>query len=266
MTKIHPSAYVSSKAVIEDEVEVGPYSYIGDGVIIKRGAVISSSVRIEGDTEIGEGTEIGHGSAIGLPPQDLSFKGEKSRLVIGKDNRIREFVTIHRATGEGEETRIGDRNFIMDYVHIAHNCRIGSDVVLVNMAQLAGYVEVMNYAYISGLVAFHQYVRVGEHAFIGGFSRVTQDVPPYLMALGIPLRVIGVNVVGLRRRGFPSDVIMTLRKAYKLIYRSGLNLSQALNRIREELPITEELKNLLGFIETSKRGITLKSGEGEDDG
>jgi len=136
----------------------------------------------------------------------------------------------------------------------------------VNMAQLAGYVDVGDYAYISGLVAFHQYVRVGEHAFIGGFSRVTQDVPPYLMALGIPLRVIGVNVVGLRRRGFSSDVIMLLRRAYKLIYRSGLNLSQALDRIREELTLTAELKNLLGFIETSKRGIMLKSGEGEDVG
>ncbi len=265
MRKIHPSAYVSKNAELEDDIEIGPFSYIGDGVILRRGVKISTCVRIEGETIIGEETEIGHGSAIGLPPQDLSFKGERSRLVIGKHNKIREFVTIHRATGEGEETVIGDNNYIMDYVHIAHNCRIGSEVVIVNMAQLAGYVEIRDYAFISGMTAFHQFVRVGEYAFVGGYSRVCQDVPPFFMALGIPLRVIGVNVVGLRRRGFSSDRIRILRNAYKLIYRQGLSLSQALEKIKEELPWNEDISLLLEFIEVSKRGITLKAGGEENE-
>ena len=249
--KVHPFAVV----------EKGPFSYIGPNVKIGRGVKIGTNVHIEGHTEIGENCVIRHGAAIGFPPQDVAFKGEKSFVKIGKNNTIREFVTIHRASGEGESTIVGDNNFIMAYAHLAHNVKIGSNVVIVNGAQLAGYVEVGDRAFISGLVAIHQFVRIGAYAIVGGVSRVSQDVPPFFMAVGIPLRVVGLNIVGLRRNGFSSERISIIKKAYKILYRSGLKLSEAIKKIEEELPLNEDIKMLLDFLKASKRGITLKGGE-----
>jgi UDP-N-acetylglucosamine acyltransferase len=265
MIDIHPTSIIDPKAEIEDGVKIGPYSVIGAEVKIGRGTVIGSSVLIEGPTEIGENCKIYHGVSIGLPPQDLSHKGERSYVKIGNNNIIREFVTIHRATGEEKVTKIGDNNFLMAYVHIAHNCIVGSNTILVNMAQFAGFVEIGDHAFVSGMVVVHQYTRIGNYAMIGGFSRVSQDVPPFFLGVGNPLSMVGVNVVGLKRKGFSSERIEILREAFKIIYRSGLNTSQAIERIKKNLPANEDISLLLNFIETSKRGIVKKvsSGKGE---
>jgi len=257
--RVHPTAIVSKDAEIEEDVEIGPYTVIGPFVKIGRGTWIDCFVRIEGPTEIGEGCQIFQGVAIGLPPQDFSYKGEKSSVIIGKNNTIREFATIHRATGEGKTTSLGDGNFIMAYVHLAHNVKVGSEVIIANGTQLAGYVEVMDKAYLSGLVAVHQYVRIGELTIVGGLSRVTQDIPPYMMAVGNPAKIRGLNLIGLRRHGFTYQRISILKEAYKILYRSGLNTSDALEQIEEKLPLNEDIRLLLRFIRSSSRGILKKT-------
>lgn len=261
--KFDGQAYIDPRAKLEQGVVVGPFSYIGPSVIIGKNTRIDTSVRIEGPGEIRENCEIFHGAAIGLIPQDLSYRGEESSFVIGSHNIIREYVTVHRATGLYQKTQIGDDNFFMAYVHIAHNVVIGSNVIIANGTQLAGYVKVDDYAYLSGLVAVHQYVRVGSYAFVGGLSRVTQDIPPFFLAVGNPLGVVGVNVVGLRRHGFDNERIRILREAYKILYKSGLNTSQAIERIKSSLPLNDDVDELLSFIEGSERGITKKVGQSE---
>lgn len=263
MIDIHPTSIVDSKAEIEDGVKIGPYSVIGADVKIGKGTVIGSSVLIEGPSEIGENCKIYHSVSIGLPPQDLSHKGERSYVKIGKNNIIREFVTIHRATGEEKVTEIGDDNFLMTYVHVAHNCKIGSHTILVNMAQFAGFVEIGDHAFVSGMVVVHQFTRIGNYSMIGGFSRVSQDVPPFFLGVGNPLSMIGVNVVGLRRKGFSSKRVSILKEAFRILYRSGLNTSQAVKRIERELPLNEDISLLLNFIKTSTRGIVKKVGPGK---
>lgn len=259
MTRIHPLAVVHPNAELAEEVEVGPFSYIGPEVVIGPGTQIQSHVRIEGRVRIGQHNQIFHGAVIGTPPQDIHFQGEVSEVVIGDHNIIREYVTIHRATGAGQATRIGDHNFLMAYVHIAHNCQIGSHVIISNASQLGGYVEVEDYAFLSGVVAIHQFTRIGAHAMVGGLSRVNQDVPPYMLAVGSPLRVYGVNIVGLRRRGFSNDQIRTLIEAYKILYLRGGPLAECLEAIMQ-LGTSEELRHLVSFIQASRRGIVRRSG------
>jgi UDP-N-acetylglucosamine acyltransferase len=256
--KIHPTAIVDPKARLADTVEVGPWSFIGPDVSLGDGVEISSCVRIEGQVEVGEGTRIFHGACIGAEPQDLNYKGEHTRVEIGKSNVLREYLTIHRATGDGEATVIGDNNYIMEYVHLAHNCRVGSHAIIANGSQLAGHIQVDDHVFVSGLVAVHQFVRLGVHSFIGGGSRVPQDLPPFFMAVGIPSAVTGVNLVGLRRRGFDTPRIRLIQEAYRLLYRSEFTTSQALEAIRNDLEQSDDIQTLVRFIETSERGIIKK--------
>jgi UDP-N-acetylglucosamine acyltransferase len=195
------------------------------------------------------------GAVIGHVPQDKKYRGEKSFVIIGDDNVIREYVTVHRANAEGEATKIGDRNFIMANAHIAHNCQIGNEVIITNFAGLTGHVVVEDNAVISGLAAIHQFVRIGKLAMVGGSSKVVKDVPPYFLADGHPARIFGLNQEGLKRAGISAEVRNNLKRAYKLLYRSTLNIGEALKRIMEDIPNCEEIEHLVNFIRSSKRGI-----------
>ena len=256
MESIHPTAIIDPGARIGEGVTIGPYSIIGENVEIGDGTIIGAHNVINGWTRIGKKCRIFHSSCIGIEPQDLKYGGDPSRVEIGDGNTIREFVTIHRGTDKGDFTRIGDHNLLMAYVHIAHNCVIGDHVILANAVTLAGYVAVEDHAIIGGVTPIHQFVRVGAHAFIGGGSRVPQDIPPFLLASGNPLKIVGINQVGLKRRGFSPETCQHLRRAYKIIYRSDKNVSQAIETIRKELPEIPELDRLVEFIESSERGIT----------
>jgi UDP-N-acetylglucosamine acyltransferase len=256
-TEIHGSAIVHERAELGVEVSIGPYSVIGPDVRIGDGTVVGSSVFIDGHTEIGPGNRIFHGAALGSPPQDLKYRGDLTYTKIGADNTIREYVTINSATNEGDSTLVGSGCLLMAYVHIAHDCIIGNNVILANAVNLAGHVSVHDYATIGGIVPVHQFVRIGVHSFIGGGSRVAKDVLPYVKVAGNPPRVSGLNTVGLKRRGFEDQQIERIKAAYRLIYRSGLNVSQALERMEIEVEPGPEIDTLFDFIRGSQRGITL---------
>ena len=253
---IHDTAIVDPRARLADTVSIGPYSIIGGDVEIEEGCSIGSSVRIEGRTRFGKNNKVFHGAAIGSIPQDLKYKGADSLLEIGDDNVFREFVTINTATDEGESTLIGSGNLLMAYVHVAHNCVIGDNVILANSVNLAGHVTVEDYAIVGGVVPVHQFVTIGSHSFIGGGSRIPKDIPPYVKVAGNPPRVGGINSVGLRRRGFTNEQLSRIKTAYRYIYRSGLNVAQAIEKIESELSDSPEVKTLVEFIRSSKRGIT----------
>jgi UDP-N-acetylglucosamine acyltransferase len=255
--EIHPTAILNPKAEIDGGVVIGPFCIIGEGVRIKRGTKLISSVVIEGDTEIGENCIIYPFTSIGLPPQDLKYKGEKTGLKIGNDNIIREYVTVHRASIGGDGiTTIGDKNFLMAYAHIAHDCKIGSHIILANAATLAGHVVVEDYAIISGLTAIHQFTRIGAYAMVGGFSGVGQDVPPYTIASGARAKLFGLNTIGLKRHGFSDAKINHLKKAYKILFREKRTLKDAIKKIQEDLSYTDEIKHLIDFIQQKNaRGI-----------
>lgn len=256
MTEIHKTAIVSPKAEIDDDVVIGPYCIIGDNVKIGRGTRLVNHVQIEGITEIGQNCTIFPFTTIGFPPQDIKYKGEPTGVKIGNNNIIREYVTIHRGSVSGDGwTVIGDNNFIMAYVHIAHDCKIGNNVIMANLATLAGHVQVEDFAFIGGLVAVHQFTRIGAHAMIGGFSGVGQDVPPFTMASGPRAKLYGLNSVGLKRRGFSDETINILKKAYKILFRDKLQLKEAIEKVKKELPQIPEITHLIEFIEANKRGI-----------
>jgi len=253
---IHPTAIIHPKAELDDGVEIGPYSIVGENVKIGKDTRIGSHVTIEDFTEIGKRCHIYQFVSIGAPPQDLKFQGEKSYVVIGSDNIVREFVTINRASSHGDqETRVGNNNFLMAYSHIAHDCKIGNNTVLANAATLAGHVEVEDFSLIGGLVAIHQFVRIGAYSMIGGASAVSKDIPPYVMAVGNRAKLFGLNVVGLRRNNFSEDTIKNLKKVYKIIFRSSIVLSDALERVRLEIPDSKEITNFIKFIQKSERGV-----------
>jgi len=254
---IHPTAVIDPAAEIGAGVSIGPYSVIGPNVKIGSGTAVGSHCVFEGRTERGEDCRITHSVCLGQEPQDVKYDGEETYVRIGSRNLIREFTTVHRATGEGGETRVGDDNFIMAYVHIAHNCIVGSGTVISNLTTMAGHVTVEDHARISGVIPIHQFVRIGTHSIIGGGSRVPKDILPYIKAAGNPLRVSGLNTIGLRRAGFDPETMKALREAYRLIYRSNLNVSQAVERIKSEVPPIPEIQHLVKFIETSERGITI---------
>jgi UDP-N-acetylglucosamine acyltransferase len=255
--EIHPTAILNPKAEIDEGVVIGPFCIIGEGVRIKRGTKLISSVVIEGDTEIGENCIIYPFTSIGLPPQDLKYKGEKTGVKIGNDNIIREYGTVHRASIGGDGiTTIGDKNFLMAYVHIAHDCKIGSHIILANAATFAGHVVVEDYAIISGLTAIHQFTRIGAYAMVGGFSGVGQDVPPYTIASGARAKLFGLNTIGLKRHGFSDAKINHLKKAYKILFREKRTLKDAIKKIQEDLSYTDEIKHLIDFIQQKNaRGI-----------
>lgn len=254
--EIHPTSIVNPGAELEKGITIGAFCIVGDGVYIKKGTKLISNVVIEGNTSIGENCTIFPFTSIGLPPQDLKYKGEKTGLTIGNNNIIREYVTIHRASVGGDGvTLIGDNNFLLAYVHIAHDCKIGNFVTMANLASLAGHVVVEDYAYIGGIVGVHQFTRIGTYSMVGAFSGVGQDIPPYMIASGARARLFGLNTIGLKRYGFSDEVINDLKKAYKTLFREKRTLKDAIKKIQEDLPYTDEIKRLIEFIQKNKRGI-----------
>ncbi len=256
MSRIHTTALVDPRAELDLDVEVGPYSIIGPKVKIGKGTRINSHVVVEGNTTIGEGNHIFQFSTIGSVPQDLKYKGEESQLIIGSYNVIREFASLNPGTsGGGMLTRIGDRNLMMMYCHIAHDCIIGSHSVIANGATLGGHVIIEDYVIAGGLVGVHQFVRVGTGSILGAGSMVSKDITPYCNATGDRVRLRGLNLEGLRRRGFSRDRIDALKKAYRIIFQSGLRTKEALQKARTEIPQTREVGHMIRFIESSERGV-----------
>ena len=254
--EIHDTAIIHPNAKIGDGTSIGPYSIIGEHVTLGSNCWIGSSVLIEGHTALGENNRVFHGAAIGTIPQDLKYGGALSYVKIGDNNVMREYVTINCATDEGESTLIGNENLLMAYVHVAHNCLLGDHVILANSVNLAGHVIIQDYAIIGGVVPVHQFVTVGAHSFIGGGSRIPKDIPPFVKVAGNPPKICGINAVGLQRRGFTSEQISQIKQAYKYLYRSELNVTQALELIEKELPRTPEVMMFADFINESRRGIT----------
>ncbi|RJQ13703.1 MAG: acyl-ACP--UDP-N-acetylglucosamine O-acyltransferase [Nitrospiraceae bacterium] len=253
--KIHPTAIVSSDAKLSEGVEIGPYCIIGDNVKIGKNTKIAAHVIIE-ETEIGKDCSVYPFTSIGLAPQDIKYKGEKTRVKIGDNNVIREYITIHRASVSGDGvTKIGDNNFLMAYVHIAHDCTLGNHVIMANATTLAGHVVVEDFVFIGGLVAVHQFAKIGAYSMIGGFSAIPQDIPPYTTAAGERARLYGLNTVGLKRRNFSDATISDLKKAYKILFRSKLTLKEAIDKVRHDLGKSEEVGKFIDFIEKNKRGI-----------
>lgn len=254
--KIHPTAIVSPDAQLEEGVEIGPYSIIGSDVIIGKNTVIGPHTVIDNYTRIGEGCHIFQFCSIGAPPQDLKFGGEKTRVIIGNFNTIREFVTIHRSTtADIGVTILGDHNLIMAYCHVAHNCKLGNHIIMSNVATLAGHIHVEDHAIISGLSGVHQFTRIGAHSFIGGASGVARDVPPYTLANGNHAKLFGLNLIGLQRRNFSDETIKALKDAYKIIFRSDLLLEAALEKAQKEVEDLPEVRHFLAFIKNSERGV-----------
>jgi UDP-N-acetylglucosamine acyltransferase len=263
---IHPTAAVDPAAEIGPGVEIGPYAIIGPDATIGEGTRIGPHVVIEGRTAIGRHCVVHAGAVLGGAPQDRKYRGEDSSLIIGDDNEIREYVTIHRGSGEGGCTTIGSDNLLMAYSHIGHNCRIGSHIMLTNYAGVSGHVVIEDRAGVGGMVGIHQFVRVGQMAMIGGYSKVAQDVPPFMLVDGRPARPIGLNVLGLRRAGVPPEARDSLKRAFRLLYRSHLNLTQALDRIVAEVQDTEYLGYLVEFMRTSGMAGRQLERAGHDSG
>ncbi|MDD5089037.1 MAG: acyl-ACP--UDP-N-acetylglucosamine O-acyltransferase [bacterium] len=255
MAKIHPAAIVSHRAELASDVEVDAYSIIEDDVIVGPACRISSCVRLHSGTRLAEGVRVFHGAALGGEPQDLKFTGEKTELNVGANTIIREFVTLSRGTRATGRTRIGHDCMLMAYAHVAHDCWIGDHVILANSVNLAGHVEVGDYAIIGGVVPIHQFVHIGMHCMIGGGFRVPKDVPPFILAAGMPLRYLGLNVVGLRRRGFSPEARTALRQAYHILFSGRLTLSDAVKQIESRFQESDEVKYVLEFISKSKRGL-----------
>ncbi|MFO7665225.1 MAG: acyl-ACP--UDP-N-acetylglucosamine O-acyltransferase [Desulfobacterales bacterium] len=254
---IHKTAIINSGAEIDSNVDIGAYSIIGDNVFIGSGTVIGPHVVIEPFVTIGRNCRIFQYAAIGAVPQSLKFEGEKTYVKIGNGTIIREFVTIHRGTGFGGGiTEIGEENFLMAYTHIAHDCRVGRKVVMANNATLAGHIAIGNHATIGGLVAIHQFVKIGEYAFVGGKSAVVKDVPPYVIAAGDRAELHGLNSVGLKRHGFSPTTLSLLKKTYRIIFRIGLTMNEAIERVRAEVEQIPEVVNFIDFIKSSQRGVT----------
>jgi UDP-N-acetylglucosamine acyltransferase len=254
--QIHPSAIVSPKAKIDSWVIVGPYSVIGDNVSIGADTIIGAHCVMEGNVTIGKGCEIFTGAVIGSRPQDLKFRGEDVSLEIGSNNIIREYCTLNPGTGQGGKTTIGDNNLLMAYSHIAHDCRVGSGCVLANNSTLAGHVTIEDKAVVGGIVAIHQFVRVGMLSIIGGCSKVVQDIPPFSTCDGHPARVYGLNLIGLRRNGVSRESIKQIDQAFKLVFNSGLSAKHAIEKVEKELAKTAEITYLVNFIKSSERGLS----------
>jgi UDP-N-acetylglucosamine acyltransferase len=253
---IDARAVISPRAEIAADVEIGPFSIIGPDVVIGAGTWVGPHVVINGPTRIGAANKIFQFASLGDAPQDKKYQGEATRLEIGDRNVIRECVTVNRGTIHGEGvTRVGDDNLLMAYAHVAHDCRLGNQIVLSNVATLGGHVEIGDYAILGGLSAVHQFTKVGAHCFIANNAAVTRDVPPYVMAVGQPAEPHSVNAVGLRRRGFTEKQILNVRRAYRLLYRSGLKLKAALEELEKAAATQEEIRPFVDFIKRSSRSI-----------
>ena len=256
MSRIHQTALIDRQAEIASDVEIGPYSVIGAGVRIGQQTRVASHVVIEGRTSVGQGNTIYQFATIGSRPQDLKYRGEASELIIGNHNSIREYVSLNPGTaGGGMVTRVGDHNLLMMHCHIAHDCLIGSHNIIANGATLGGHVVVGDYVIVGGLVGIHQFARIGSGAILGAGSMVSKDVPPFCNATGDRARLRGLNLDGLKRRGFTTTAIDALKKAYRIIFQSKLKTKDALEKVRREVPPTAEIDILLAFITQSQRGI-----------
>jgi len=255
---IHPTAVVDPGAEIDSNVEIGPFTVIASDVQIHSGAIIGSHVTIDQYTTVGCDCHIFQHAAIGAVPQDLKFKGEKSVVKIGRGTTIREFVTIHRGTELGGGiTEIGEENFLMAYTHVAHDCFTGRKVIFANAATLAGHIRVGDCAILGAFVAVHQFVRIGGHAYLGGMTAVTKDIPPYVLASGTPrARLYGLNAVGLKRHNFSKETMLALKKTYRILFRLGLTLNEGIERVTAEVDQIPEVISFIKFVKSSERGIT----------
>jgi UDP-N-acetylglucosamine acyltransferase len=253
---VHPTAVIHPKAQIGSECEIGPFCVIGEHVQLGDRCCLHSHVVIDGHTRLGQGNQIFPFASIGLKTQDLKWKGGLTRTEIGSENTFRECVTINSATGDGEVTTIGSKNHILAYSHLAHNVTVGNETIMSNVATLAGHVTIEDHVVIGGVVAIHQFCRIGRSAMLGGCSKVVQDVPPFMLADGNPAEVRTINKIGLERRGISEEAQSALRQAYKIIFREGLTLANAMARVEQDLPSLPELEELLRFIRASERGIS----------
>lgn len=254
--EVHETAIVAPSATLGEGVQVGPFSVIGPNVHVGALTRISSHVLIERDTTVGEECVIAKGAVLGTDPQDLKYAGENTFLHVGDRTTVREYATLNRGTSALGLTTVGSDCLLMAYVHVAHDCRIGNHVVLANAVNMAGHVSIGDWAGIGGMTPIHQFVRIGEHAFVGGQSRIAKDIPPYVRAAGIPIQLYGLNSVGLQRRGFSEEVRRELKRAYRLFFGSRYNTTQALERAREELVPLPEVETFLAFFSDSERGIS----------
>ena len=255
-TSVHPSAIVHADAVLHRGVELGPYSVVGPGVELGVDVRVGAHAVIERDTRVGQGCRISQGAVVGSDPQDLKYTGEATRLEIGERTRIREFCTVNRGTAATGITRVGSDCLLMAYTHVAHDCTVGDHVILSNAVQIGGHVQVGDWAILGALAGAHQFTRIGEHSFVGGATKIAQDVPPYVLADGNPCQVRAINTVGLQRRGFSQESILGLRSAFRTLFKNRvLNLGQALNELELQGDLTAEVRNLMSFIRESERGV-----------
>ena len=252
---IHPSAVIDPDARLGSDVEIAPFAIVGPNTRVGNGCRIGPHSTLQQNVTLGARVRVGQGSIIGGDPQDLKYGGEETSVEIGDDTVVREYATINRGTIASGVTRVGVGCFIMSYVHLAHDCHIGDGVIIANGTQLAGHVAIHDHAILSGLVAVHQFTTIGSYAFIGGCSRVNQDIPPYVKAVGNPIELYGLNAIGLQRAGFPADTVGALKRLYRLFFNSDLNLTQAIDRARADLPPLPEVENFLEFLSSSQRGI-----------
>jgi UDP-N-acetylglucosamine acyltransferase len=256
-SRIQPTPIISSDAEIASDVEVGAYAIIGDNCRVPSGCVIAPRAMLERNVVLGHNVKVGVGSILGGPPQDLKYAGEETTVEIGDGTVIREYTTINRGTAQSFKTTVGRNCLLMSYVHLGHDCHIGNSVILSNVVQLAGHVIVEDKAIISGLSAAHQFVRIGRQSFIGGCSRVSKDIPPFLKAVGNPVKLYGLNTVGLQRGGMDDETIRELKRAYRLLFRSEMNVTQAIERAQTEIEQLPEVKELIRFVEASERGVVI---------
>jgi UDP-N-acetylglucosamine acyltransferase len=256
VTRVHPTAVVSPRARLADDVEIGPYAVVGEDVEIGAGTVIGAHAQVQGPSAIGESNRIFPHAAVGLEPQDLKYRGEPTRLVAGARNVFREFCTVHRGTvGGGGQTVVGDDGFFMAYSHVAHDCQIGSRVILANYVGLAGHVHIEDGVIVGAFVGAHQFIRIGAFAFVGAYSQLRQDVLPFCKTEGTDAKTYGLNSIGLKRSGFTRERLLALEQAYRLLIKSKLNTTQALERIETELPGQADVARLVEFIRSSTRGF-----------
>ena len=254
--RIDPRAVVDPAARIGRDAEIGPFCVVGPGAVIGDRCRLESHVVVQGGTELGEDNIVSPMASLGGPPQDIKYGGEPTRLVIGRGNRIREFVTMNRGTaGGGGVTRVGDGGLFMAYAHVAHDCRVGNNTIFGNAATLAGHVEVGDEANVGAYSGVHQFCRVARHAFIGGYSVVTRDALPWVTTVGNRAKAYGVNIVGLKRRGYPRETVDAIKRCYALLFRSKLQLEEALGRVESELGHVEEVRYFVEFVRSSKRGV-----------
>ena len=254
---IHPSAIIDPKAEIDTDVEIGPYTVISDNVSIGSGTLIGPHVTVAPYVSIAPDCHIFQFASVGAAPQAVKFKGEKTYVKIGRGTVVREFVTINRGTAFGTGvTQIGEKNLLMAYCHVAHDCQTGREVILANNATLAGHIIIGDYVIVGGLVAIHQFVRIGEYAYVGGKSAVPKDIPPYVIASGDRARLYGLNRIGLKRHGFSESAIAALKKVYRIFFRYGITINEAIERAQAEVDHLPEVVNFINFIKSSQRGIT----------